>query len=337
MSGKASLQYKDTSPDTQDQLQWKWSKGSLTSKAEFGTPLSTTSYQLCIYDGTPSLIFDVTIPAGGLCNMANPKPCWKDKPKGFDYRNKDITPDSVEQLKLQEGLVAGKAQIQVKGKSSPLDDPPLPFAQPVIVQLHNAESGLCWEAVYSAPASKNVAGPPVGQFKDKADSRRRNDAVERRVDRGGGGRGAKHPRWQARHPSPPGVVGEPFQEPQVIAREIVSSVVSTLAAIDRERARWWQARESRETKGLDAREWGYLFLRPWLCDAAALSDLSSVCVCTVTFRHPFPGARRDKVLSDAVRRTLGRAGVVMRPAPKVEGQHRGPHDCRSDRIARYNR
>jgi hypothetical protein len=169
VSGNASLQYKDVATDdAKDQLQWKWSKGAVTTKAEFGSPLTTTFYQLCIYDGAPSLLFDATIPPGGLCG-ANLAPCWKDKPKGFDYKDKDLTPDGVAQLKLQEGLVAGKAQIQVKSKGGPIDDPTLPFTQPLTVQLHNAESGLCWEAVYSSPASKNVPGPPVGQFKDKAD------------------------------------------------------------------------------------------------------------------------------------------------------------------------
>ena len=70
---------------------------------------------------------------------------------------------------MQEGLVAGKAQIQVKGKGSLLDDPSLPFSQPIMVQLHNTESGLCWEAVYGFPARKNFAGPPTGQKKNKAD------------------------------------------------------------------------------------------------------------------------------------------------------------------------
>jgi len=170
VSAKASLQYKDkVGTDTKDQLQWKWSKGSVTTKAEFGTPLTTTNYQLCIYDGASALIFDATIPAGGLCGASNPKPCWKDKPKGFDYKDKDLTPDGVSQMKLQEGLTPGKAQIQVKAKGTLLDDPALPFGQPVTVQLHNTESGFCWEAVYSLPATKNVAGPPTGQFKDKAD------------------------------------------------------------------------------------------------------------------------------------------------------------------------
>ncbi len=88
--------------------------------------------------------------------------------KGFDYKDKDLTPDGIEQLKLKEGLAAGQASIQLKGKGTPLDDPTYPIAQPVTVQLHNTTSGLCWEAVYGAPATKNTAGPP-GQFKDKAD------------------------------------------------------------------------------------------------------------------------------------------------------------------------
>jgi hypothetical protein len=169
-SGQGSLYYRDVvGNDAGDELRWKWSKGAVTSKAEFGTPLTTTSYRLCIYDGTSSLIFDATTPAGRLCGASNPKPCWKDKPHGFDYSRKDLTPDGVAQMKLKEGTVAGKAQIQVRARGALLDDPALPFAQPVVVQLHNAESGLCWEAVYGFPATANVAGPPVGQFKDKAD------------------------------------------------------------------------------------------------------------------------------------------------------------------------
>jgi hypothetical protein len=163
---KAQLQSNDKSPDTKDQLQWKWQKGSLTTKADFGTPLTTTSYQLCIYDTASTLLYDATIPAGGLCGTTL-KPCWKENGSGFAYKDKDLTADGVEQLKLKQGL-DGKAQIQVKGKGMRLDDPSLPFAQPVTVQLHNLENGLCWEAVYSAPATKNTAGPPA-QFNDKAD------------------------------------------------------------------------------------------------------------------------------------------------------------------------
>ncbi len=81
------------------QLQWKWSKGSVTSKADFGNPLAATSYQFCIYDGASSLLFDATIPPGGLCGASNPNPCWKDKPKGFEYNDKDLTAGGIHQSK----------------------------------------------------------------------------------------------------------------------------------------------------------------------------------------------------------------------------------------------
>ncbi len=140
----------------------------MTTKAEFGDPTSTTTYQLCIYDSSSSRILDATIPAGGLCNAASPRACWQEKSKGFNYKDKDLTPDGVEKLLLKEGLVAGTAKITLKAKGALLDDFAFPLSQPLTVQLHNTSSGLCWDAVYSAPATKNEAGPP-GQFKDKAD------------------------------------------------------------------------------------------------------------------------------------------------------------------------
>ncbi len=67
---------------------------------------------------------------------------------------------------MKEGLVE-KAKIIVKGKGLNLDMPTIPVTQPLTVQLINGD-GVCWEAVYSAPPTKNQAGPP-GLFKDKAD------------------------------------------------------------------------------------------------------------------------------------------------------------------------
>lgn len=163
---KALLMLKQKSAGTKDQLQWKWLKGSVTAKADFGTPLTATDYQLCIYDGTATVIMDAAIPAGGLCGATKPAACWKENAKGFAYKDKDRTPDGIDQLKLKEGLVTGKSQIQVKGKGSLLDDPLFPLNQPVTVQLLNSD-GICWEAVYST-AIKNTA-VPLPQFKAKAD------------------------------------------------------------------------------------------------------------------------------------------------------------------------
>ena len=166
VAGKASLAYKKQLLDAKDTLQWKWLKGAATAKSDFGDPLGATSYQLCIYDGNATVLFDDEIPAGGVCGVAKPRPCWEDKPTGFTYKNKDLDPDGIEQLQLKAGS-QGKASIKLKGVGAPLGDPALPFTEPIIVQLLNSD-GACWEAVYSAPATKNTAGPP-GQFKDKAD------------------------------------------------------------------------------------------------------------------------------------------------------------------------
>jgi hypothetical protein len=161
------LLLKDHADDTKDKLIWKWIKGSATAKIpDFGTPLSTSDYLLCIYDGTPTLISHALAPAGGTCNVASPTDCWADKPTGFKYKDKDLTPEGLQQILLKEGLVE-KAKIIVKGKGLNLIMPPIPVTQPITVQLSNSD-GVCWEAVYSAPATKNQAGPP-GLFKDKAD------------------------------------------------------------------------------------------------------------------------------------------------------------------------
>ena len=91
---------------------------------------------------------------------------WAKKDKGFTYKNKALNPDGIDSLKFKQGLVDGDTQIQIKGKGTLLDDPSFTITQPVTVQFHNSD-GICWEAVYSAPASKNTAGPP-GAFKDKS-------------------------------------------------------------------------------------------------------------------------------------------------------------------------
>jgi len=148
-------------------LAWNWVKGSATSGPDFGDPLGTTEYQLCVYDGTSNLISHALVPAGGVCNAASPRPCWAAKKTGFKCKDRDALSEGIQQIILKSGA-AGAAKITVKGKGASLITPPMfPLAQPLTVQLRNTD-GVCWEATYSAPATKNVAGPPA-KFKDKAD------------------------------------------------------------------------------------------------------------------------------------------------------------------------
>ena len=145
-SGGGVLDIEDRTPDDQDRLVFKWAKGAATSKSDFGDPLSSTSYELCLYDGTSDLISHASAPAGGTCNAASPRPCWRESSTGFKYADRDLTPNGVQTLLLKAGE-AGKSRITLKGRGAALDVPPLPATLPVRAQLLNSD-GVCWEAQF---------------------------------------------------------------------------------------------------------------------------------------------------------------------------------------------
>jgi hypothetical protein len=149
-----------------DKLVWKWVKGDATAPIDFGDPINATGYTLCLYDtigGTPTLALTASVPAGGSCDG---KPCWSVIDSGFKYKDPSAANAGIKNVLLKSGA-AGKAKIVVKGKDANLDTPSLPLAQDaqIVVQLKN-QAGVCWEARYSPPATKNEAG----QFKDKGDA-----------------------------------------------------------------------------------------------------------------------------------------------------------------------
>ncbi len=151
------------SPESKDQLNWKWLHGAATTKPEFGNPVTIDGYALCLYDAT-GLLASMAAPAAGTCAS---KPCWTERSSRFQYKDGELTPDGLSQILLKEGLAEGKAKILVKGKGANLPMPDLSQLQsPVIVQLRRTDGSLCWGAVYSfPPAIKNDAT----SFKDSAD------------------------------------------------------------------------------------------------------------------------------------------------------------------------
>jgi hypothetical protein len=160
---KASLLLKNKTPDKKDVLGWKWVKGAATATADFGAPLTTTGYAICVYDSSanPQPLLFSFVPPGRTCSD---KPCWKvTKTTGFKYRDKLLDPDGISAILLKSGA-ASFAKAQVKGKGALLGMPSLPLTTPVTVQLKRNDNPLCWEATYSNP-DKNLSD----QFKSKAD------------------------------------------------------------------------------------------------------------------------------------------------------------------------
>lgn len=154
VGGTSSILLLDKNTDAQDSVKWKWLRGSATSHFDFGTPLSSTEYALCLYDAN-GLVLDALVPTGSG---------WQSGLRGFKYKSRSGTPDGVTQIQLKLGG-DGRAKVLVQGKGVDLRMPALEtLVQPLRVQLRNSE-GPCWEAVYSAPPRKGAARI----FSDRAD------------------------------------------------------------------------------------------------------------------------------------------------------------------------
>lgn len=148
--------------ESSDSLTWKWTKGAVTTSAEFGDPTADTDYTLCMYDGTSRLVFWASAPAGGTCGT---KPCWKATKAGFTYTNKSKLPRGVKTLALTEGDLPGKAKVTVSASGVNLAPPPLPLDQTAVVTVQLVNSaGTCWDAVYSTATRNDVKA-----FKAKSD------------------------------------------------------------------------------------------------------------------------------------------------------------------------
>jgi predicted dienelactone hydrolase len=151
-SGKSTLRISNAVEDRHDRVVWRWNEGEMTTMADYGDPTSTLDYALCVYDqgsgGAPRLVMRNHIPAGGVCNG---QPCWKARsPAQLEYRSHFSTRAGVKWATLVAG-VDGEARIMVRGKGPNLHLAPLPPLTPKVTVQLQGESGLCWEAEYSAP------------------------------------------------------------------------------------------------------------------------------------------------------------------------------------------
>jgi hypothetical protein len=160
-----TLTLTDRTPDKNDGVSWRWSRGAVVPRSAFGDPLAATSYRVCVYDGTTSLVLGASVPAGGICNARTNRPCWRTVRRGFSYRNADRAAGAIQSLDLREGLAENHARIAVRGRGPLLGMPSLTaLTLPLTVQLQGT-NGSCWEAVYSPPATRQSAK----SFVDKAD------------------------------------------------------------------------------------------------------------------------------------------------------------------------
>jgi len=176
-AGKSLLLIKDGDDPSKHKIVWRWGKGSQTSHADFGDPIWSDDYVLCVYDRSgesPSIAVAARVSHGRLCERE--KPCWKQvgsetNPKGYKYADADLRPDGINKLQLKPGDT-GRAKIGLSGRGALLSLPG-PVAvdkyfnqdSDVTVQLSRGSSAPCWQSVFPAATTKKNTAT---QFSAKA-------------------------------------------------------------------------------------------------------------------------------------------------------------------------
>jgi uncharacterized delta-60 repeat protein len=162
---KSNLLIKDAPVDNGDKVVFTWSGGPGVPIADLGSPATSTSYHLCVFDhsaSVPSLAFKGRLAAGGTCGAG---PCWTPLVNGFKFKDTSGGLDGMTAAVLKANQVASRSKFKVTGKGLPLVMPTLPlFKNPYVrAELHNS-AGKCWSAQFSTPTF-NIAT----QFKSKSD------------------------------------------------------------------------------------------------------------------------------------------------------------------------
>jgi hypothetical protein len=137
-------------------FKWRLSRGPAMQASDFGSPASTTSYELCLYDAG-DLAGHASLRAGDTCGEGGTDRCWDPTSRGFRYRDSASSHDGITRVALDAGE-EGRSKISVQGEGALLAVPPLPLANdamPLTVQLL-ASHGRCWQAVHEE-ARRNTA------------------------------------------------------------------------------------------------------------------------------------------------------------------------------------
>jgi hypothetical protein len=151
-AGKSKLTLKDKTPDTSDGLNWKWTKGEVTAKADFGDPTSATDYELCLYENG-ALVHGFGIPAGDLCRRSRAgATSARASPTRIPTARR-----AASRPQARRGLIAGKANVKVKGKGGLLGMPDVAALTGCSTcSSSRPAAGPCFGATYSPPSRRTT-------------------------------------------------------------------------------------------------------------------------------------------------------------------------------------
>ena len=155
LPGASTVKLRDKFLGTSDSLSWRWRKGD-TTLAELGSPLTTTGYDLCVFDeesGVPSLGLEARVPPG---------PGWKGSSTGFKFADRPGSNGGITGLRLKASPTNAAVVLKAKGPSLLL--PPMPLSQDPRVTVQLSNGSACWQARFTTSTRNDDA-----QFKARSD------------------------------------------------------------------------------------------------------------------------------------------------------------------------
>ena len=105
-----------------------------------------------------SRVHEAFAPADQDCKTktaGSPKPCWAGNTKVAKYKDKQLSPDGIDSVKLVP-KPDPKSQMRITAKGFSVAPPAPPLSLPVRAQLQTV-NGSCWESEFSS-AKKNDPG-----------------------------------------------------------------------------------------------------------------------------------------------------------------------------------
>jgi cysteine-rich repeat protein len=144
-SGAGTLKLKRRDSTMPLRLDWSFRAGAATSTEDWGDPLASDSYSLCVYDGDV-LHSATTMVAGADCDG---RACWRERARGFQFDGEV----AGTRLKLVTKAGAdGRTSIRFSGRGVTAPAPEQ-IVGPLAVQLvtTGGTAERCWNSTFSAP------------------------------------------------------------------------------------------------------------------------------------------------------------------------------------------
>src|SRR5262249_36299327 len=152
IAGKARLQLKDKTPNTGDEVVWKYGGGDAVDFVNAIQDFNSVAF--CVYDDS-GIVVRAEVPGNLLCNRAF---CWRTN-SAFSvttFKDKLGVAYGIQSIKSNTAVSpAGKAL--VKGTGQNLVFVPPPWTGTVTAELTMSDESGCYTTTFTAP-TKNLPG-----------------------------------------------------------------------------------------------------------------------------------------------------------------------------------